>query len=299
MRPPVPHAGLPLPLVATVAASIAGNGRPLCSGCLQVAAMGRSPGTLMHMTIEEMLRSSEVRTAGNGVVYAVVEPGEADVRSLEQMVEAVPRSLVPRIGRTACYFVPWLLKEKRDVVIETAAEAPEDGEQKALCHHLDLKEQGNLLVISLQFYQHDSYGLAMEFYDKIAYVASLQPETRDDFYRLLERQLRDEHGGEMTPEAFAWRKELLQQRHRGDAAEEAETNYRRATETDALGVYMASLFTDVFYEDLFDDGEETSTPLSPDHFYDRIRTAERLYPANRGYSLQVVRQRARRSSGSR
>lgn len=253
----------------------------------------------MHMTIEEMLRSSEVRTAGNGVVYAVVEPGEVDVHSLEQMVEAVPRSLAPRIGRTACYFVPWLLKEKRGVVIETAVEAPEGGEQKTLCHHLDLKSQGNLLVISLQFYQHDSYGLAMEFFDKIAYVASRQAEERDDFYRLLERQLRDDHGGEMTPEAFAWRKELLQQRQRGEAAEEGETNYRRAAETDALGVYMASLFTDVFYEDLFDDGEEELTPLSPDHFYERVRTAERLYPANRGFGLQIVRQRARRSSSAR
>lgn len=253
----------------------------------------------MQMTIEEMLRSSEVRTAGNGVVYAVVDPGETNARSLEQMVEAVPRSLVPRIGRTACYFVPWLLKEKRGVVIETAAEVPEDGDQKTLCHHLDLKPQGNLLIISLQFYQHDSYGLAMEFFDKIAYVASLQPEARDDFYRLLERQLRDEHGGEMTPEAFAWRKELVQQRRRGETAEEALTNYRRAAETDALGVYMASLFTDVFYEDLFDEDEDDVKPLSPDHFYERIRTAERLYPANRGYSLQVVRQRARRSSGAR
>jgi hypothetical protein len=215
------------------------------------------------------------------------------------MVEAVPRSLVPRIGRTACYFVPWLLKEKRGIAIETAAEAPEDGDQKTLCHHLDLKPQGNLLIISLQFYQHDGYGLAMEFFDKVAYVASLQPEARDDLYRLLERQLRDEQNGEMTPEAFAWRKELVQQRRRGETAEEALTNYRRAAETDALGVYMASLFTDVFYEDLFDEDEDEMKPLSPDHFYERIRTAERLYPANRGYSLQVVRQRARRSSGAR
>lgn len=252
----------------------------------------------MHMTIEEMLRSSEVRTAENGVVYSAVEASDADTGSLAHMVETVPRSLVPRIGRTACYFVPWLLKEGRGVAIATGMEEPEESEQKTLCHHLDLKPQGNLLVISLKFYEMDSYGLAMEFFDKIAYVASLQTEERDDFYRLLERHLREEQGGEMTPEAFEWRKELLQQRRRGDVSEETQTNYRRAAETDALGIYMASLYTDVFYDDLFDD-DEALTPLAPDQFYERVRTLERLYPANRGYSLQIVRQRARRSSGSR
>ena len=253
----------------------------------------------MHMTVEEMLRSSEVQTAENGLVYAVVESEGTDATAVPRMVEAVPRSLAGRVGRTACYFVPWLLKEGRGIIIsgEDATPAEEDG-QKALCHHLDVRPQGSLLIISLKFYENDGYGLAMEFFDKIAYVASLAEEQRDDFYRLLERQMRDERSGELTPEAAEWRREVIEQRGRGEAAEESLTNYHRAAETDALGVYMAALFTDVFFEDLFDD-EESTPPILPEQFYDRVRTLERLYPANRGYSLQVVRQRPRRSSSSR
>jgi hypothetical protein len=58
---------------------------------------------------------------------------------------------------------------------------------------------------------------------------------------------------------------------------------------------MASLFTDVFYEDLFDE-HENFVPLNAEMLYERVRVLERQSPANRGYSLQIVRQRARRRS---
>jgi hypothetical protein len=150
-------------------------------------------------------------------------------------------------------------------------------------------------LISSKFYADDNYGLGMEFFDKVAYVASLERAQRNDFYQLLEQQLKMEKAGELTPEAWEWRSEVAGKRDRGEQDEEAEANYYRAAETDSLGIYMASLFTDIFYEDLFD--ERDSFPALPaDMLAERVRTLERMFPPNRGFSLQLVRQRQRRGN---
>jgi len=247
------------------------------------------------MTLDELLRTASVRTADNGVVFSLPPGTDADDRGLERMVSAVPRGLAARLGRTATYFVPWLVKVRRSVAVALEP-APEGESRKELCHHLDVKPAGNLLLISLQFYEHDAYGLAMEFFDKIAYLAALDTGTNGDLEALLRRQLEapaagENASGELTPDAWEYRSTWLG----ASAAKRAEAwqNYRRAAETDALGLYMAALFTDVFYEDLFEP--ESSFPqLSPEQLSERLRAVERLYPPNRGYSLQLVRERPRR-----
>lgn len=243
------------------------------------------------MTIEEVLRASEVRAAPNNLRFAFLPNGDSGLPGLlERLVATVPNGVVERMGRTVCYFVPWIVKQRRGVAVVTEP-AAEGEERKELCHHLDIKPAGNLLLISLQFYEDDRYGLAMELFDKVAYIASLEPPARSDFDELLNRAL-DQPGGELTPETEDWRAEARKLRSKGAPDPEVESNYRRAAETDALGVYMCALFTDVFYEDLIDEAH--ANPLSPDALYERVRVLERLYPPNRGYSLQVVRQRPRR-----
>ncbi|MGH9392849.1 MAG: hypothetical protein ACRD1E_01670 [Terriglobales bacterium] len=248
------------------------------------------------MTMDELLRSAAVRTADNGLVFSI-QPADDDVaaedRSLERMVAAVPRALATRLGRTATYFVPWLFKHRRSVAVALAP-AAEGETRKELCHHLDVKPSGNLLLISLQFYEHDAYGLAMEFFDKIAYLAALEPAPAapgqsSEPQALLQRQLESGKPGELTPEAWEYRQAVAA----GNANNDAWQNYRRAAETDALGLYMAALFTDVFYEDLFEPGSEFPA-LEPVQLTERLRALERLYPPNRGYSLQLVRERPRR-----
>lgn len=243
-------------------------------------------------SIEEVLRAAEMHTAPNGLGYAFL-PDTATDTPVDRLVATVPQSLVARLGRTVCCFVPWIVKQRRGVAV--AEEAAGEGEnRKELCHHLDVKPGGNLLLISLRFYQDDRYGLAMEFFDKIAYIAALEPAGREDFYELLHQQLAAPQGGELTPEANEWRKEAVKSRDGQPLDTEAELNYRRAAETDSLGIYMAALFTDVFYEDLTEDAG--GPPLPPGSLYERVRALERLYPPNRGYSLQIVRQRQRKSS---
>lgn len=250
------------------------------------------------MTIEEMLRAGQVRTAENGMVFAALSTAggaqrDGEEPNLDRLVAAVPRTLVPRLGRSACYFVPWLVKTRRSVTVALEP-APMGETRKELCHHLDVKPTGNLLLISLQFYEHDSYGLAMEFFDKIAYLSALEPDPNGEFAQILRRQMESGKAGELTPEAWEWRTGLGEAS--GDAQAEAWLNYQRAAETDALGLYMAALYTDIFYEDLFEP-ESGYPALPPDSVYERVRAAERLYPANRGFSLQIVRQRPRRRRG--
>lgn len=244
------------------------------------------------MTIEEVLRAAEVSTAPNGLSFASL-PGTAGEAPLDRLVAAVPQSVIGRLGRTVCYFVPWLVKQRRGVAVATEP-AAEGENRKELCHHLDIKPSANLLLISLRFYQDDRYGLAMEFFDKIAYIAAMEPAAQNDFYQLLDQQLAGAQNGELTPEANEWRREAQKRREGGSADRETEQNYRRAAETDSLGIYMASLFTDVFYEDLAEDAGGPALP--PDSLYERMRVLERLYPPNRGYSLQIVRQRPRKST---
>ncbi|MHB8734133.1 MAG: hypothetical protein ACYC6M_02410 [Terriglobales bacterium] len=248
------------------------------------------------LSVEEMVRTGATRTAENGLVFAVVGSDGPGWGSLDRMVASVPKPVVQRLGKTACYFVSWLIKQRRGVGIANTA-AGEGETRKELCHHLDIKPNGNLLLISLNFYGEDMYGLAMEFFDKIAYIASLETPARPDYRELLEKQFVQEKGGELTPEAWEWRTETLNRRRSETLDPEVESNYHRAAETDSLGVYMASLFTDVFYEDLIAD-TDGFTPLPAEQLYERVRTLERLYPPNRGYSLQIVRQRPRRRSST-
>lgn len=243
------------------------------------------------MTIEEMLRGGSVRTADNGLMYAVVAEADGlEQRGLEHMVEAVPRALIPQLGRAVCYFVPWLVKQRRSILVEVAA-APDGETRKELCHHLDVKPSGSLLLISLKFYEHDSYGLAMEFFDKVAYLAALESPDGGEFEQLLRRQYEAGPGGELTPEAWEWRTAYAEAK--AAASAEAWRNYRRSAEADAVGLYMASMFTDIFYEDLF-EADPGFPPLDPAQVHERVRSVEHQYPANRGYSLQIVRQRARK-----
>lgn len=252
------------------------------------------------MTLEEMLRAGSVVTADNGLVYAIIPEvcnGGADrslAETVARLVAVVPRSLAPRVGRSASYFVPWLYKQRRSVVIGVQPAAEEEHrKEKELCHHLDVKPGGNLLIVSLKFYEHDSYGLAMEFFDKIAYLATLEDGSGTDFDVLLRREQEQSKAGELTPEAWEWRQALSEA---GGNREETWRNYRRAAEADALGLYMAAMYTDVFYEDLF-ESDPGFPPLEPGLVYERVRAVERLFPPNRGFSLQIVRQRPRRRRG--
>jgi hypothetical protein len=251
--------------------------------------------TFHMISVEEVVRSSESRTAQNGLPFGLLGDFPPGMETLERMVGAVPRSVVQRLGRTATYFVPWLLKQRRGIAVALANEEADDS-RKELCHHLDLRSGSRLLLISTNFYADDLYGIAMEFFDKIAYVAMLDPDPKEeDYFRLLERQINDERGGELTPEAWDWRKGLQDGRAAGAPEDEVRLNYLRTAETDALGLYMASLFTDVFYEDLFEPRDEFPA-IPADQLYERVRALERLYPPNRGYSLQVVRQKRRHRS---
>lgn len=256
------------------------------------------------MTIEELLRTGQVQTGENGFVYASLisnghGPAAVLERPLEKLIATVPRPVVERLGRSACYFVPWLVKQRRGIAIATAA-AAEGETRRELCHHLDVKPQSNLLLISTQFYENDAYGLAMEFFDKVAYLAALERDTRTDFYEVLRVQAAEPKAGEISAEAWEWRQSqsppAAEAVAGGAALSEDWRNYERAAEADALGLYMGSLFTDVFYEDLHEPGQNFPA-LSAEMIYRRVRALERLYPPNRGYSFQVVRQRSRRRGG--
>ncbi len=243
-----------------------------------------------HMTVEQMLRSQAARTGENGLTFGLAGK-EPDWLPLERLVGTVPAALVPRLGQCAVYFVPWLVKQRRGVSIALEPKAAEE-ERTELCHHLDFRNQGALAIISYEFFAQDLYGLAMEFYDKIAYIAAMQPPPRDDFQQLLAEQWPQTPAGEVTPDAWDWRRQVKGGEGAPQREGEAWQNYLRTAETDSLGLYMGALFMDIYYEDLF-DGSDEQPPLPPDPMQQRLRALEKLYPPNRGQMLEIYRQRER------
>src|SRR6185312_8197023 len=123
----------------------------------------------------------------------------------------------------------------------------------------------------------------------LATLAQPQPTA---FEELRRKQRAQGKPGELTHETWEWRSGLAEADPATEATAEAWSNYARAAETDAFGLYMASLYTDIFYEDLFDE-EPGFPPLAPELVYERVRAAERLFPPNRGFSFQAVRRRPR------
>jgi hypothetical protein len=241
----------------------------------QVApAITRSPA--------EVVRLTPVSQAPNGICYA--SAGEIAVNSfdLERMVAAVPARIAAALERKAYYFVPLTVSQGDDTLIADRYDVSLS--DNAVCHrNLNLGDS-QCVFISTRL-MDDKFSVAFEFYINVGHALVERAGVSHEFSQLAWGQVESGIRGETSLDAWEARKLALAN---GPDAERYKTEYFKATFSDAISIYLLSLYLDVDYYDL----RERDYPLlAPSALAERLRKVAELFPANSGFEFAILYKR--------
>ena len=131
----------------------------------------------------------------------------------------------------------------------------------------------------------DSFAIAFEFFINIGHNFVEQVGVSQEFADLVWKQVDDKVRGETSLDAYELRKVATTH---GPEAEKAKHEYLLATFSDAIAVYLLSLFLDVDYQDL----RERDYPLlAPNALAERLRKINELFPPSPGFDFAVYHRR--------
>jgi hypothetical protein len=231
---------------------------------------------------DEVVRQSPVSQAPNGICYAVV--GEVTVAGsdLERMVTAVPDSAAAALQRKAYYFVPLTVNHGDETVIADRYDVALS--DNAVCHrNIDLGDS-QCVFISTRL-MDDKFSVAFEFYINVGHAIVDKVGVSQEFADLAWRQVEAGAKGETSLDAWESRKAATLP---GADAEKHKNEYLAATFSDAISIYLLSLFIDVDYYDL----RERDYPLlAPAQMAERLRKVAELFPANPGFEFAIYYKR--------
>jgi hypothetical protein len=241
----------------------------------QVApAITRSPA--------EVVRLTPVSQAPNGICYA--SAGEIAVNSfdLERMVAAVPARIAAALERKAYYFVPLTVSQGDDTLIADRYDVALS--DNAVCHrNLNLGDS-QCVFISTRL-MDDKFSVAFEFYINVGHALVERAGVSHEFSQFAWGQAESGIRGETSLDAWEARKLALAN---GPDAERYKTEYFKATFSDAISIYLLSLYLDVDYYDL----RERDYPLlAPSALAERLRKVAELFPANSGFEFAILYKR--------
>ena len=231
---------------------------------------------------DEVVRQSPVSQASNGICYAIV--GEVTVAGadLERMVAAVPDSAAAALQRKAYYFVPLTVNHGDDTVIADRYDVALS--DNAVCHrNIDLGDS-QCVFISTRL-MDDKFSVAFEFYINVGHAIVDKVGVAQGFADLAWKQVEAGAKGETSLDAWESRKAATSP---GGDAEKHKNEYLAATFSDAISIYLLSLFIDVDYYDL----RERDYPLlAPAQMAERLRKVAELFPANPGFEFAIYYKR--------
>jgi hypothetical protein len=231
---------------------------------------------------DEVVRQSPVSQASNGICYAVV--GEVTVAGsdLERMVTAVPDSAAAALQRKAYYFVPLTVNHGDDTVIADRYDVALS--DNAVCHrNIDLGDS-QCVFISTRL-MDDKFSVAFEFYINVGHAIVDRVGVSQEFADLAWKQVEAGAKGETSLDAWESRKAATIP---GADAEKHKNEYLAATFSDAISIYLLSLFIDVDYYDL----RERDYPLlAPAQMAERLRKVAEVFPANPGFEFAIYYKR--------
>lgn len=231
---------------------------------------------------DEVVRQSPVSQAPNGICYAVV--GEVTVAGsdLERMVAAVPDSAASALQRKAYYFVPLTVNHGDETVIADRYDVALS--DNAVCHrNIDLGDS-QCVFISTRL-MDDKFSVAFEFYINVGHAIVDGVGVSKEFADLAWKQVEAGAKGETSLDAWESRKAATLP---GADAEKHKNEYLAATFSDAISIYLLSLFIDVDYYDL----RERDYPLlAPAQMAERLRKVAELFPANPGFEFAIYYKR--------
>src|SRR6185312_1284727 len=230
----------------------------------------------------EVVRQTPVSQAPNGICYACsgeITVAEADV---QRMVSAVPDAAAAALKRKAYYFVPLTVNQGDETVIADRYDVALS--DNAVCHrNLDLGDS-QCVFISTRL-MDDKFSVAFEFYINVGHALVDRAGVSREFSDLVWKQVENNVRGETSLDAWESRKLATTP---GPEIEKHKNEYFAATFSDAISIYLLSLFLDVDYYDL----RERDYPLlAPAQMADRLRKVAELFPANPGFEFSILYKR--------
>jgi hypothetical protein len=237
----------------------------------QVAsAITRSPS--------EVVRQSPVSQAPNGICYAVSGEVSVAATDLEKMVSAVPDSLAAALQGTAYYFVPLTVNQGDETVIADRYDVALS--DNAVCHRNLELGNSHCVFISTRL-MDDKFSVAFEFYINVGHAVVEKAGVSREFADLVWKQAESKVRGETSLDASELRKLATEP---GPDTEKHKNEYFAAAFSDAISIYLLSLFIDVDYYDL---RERDYTLLAPAQMAERLRKVAELFPANPGFEFAI------------
>jgi hypothetical protein len=237
----------------------------------QVAsAITRSPS--------EVVRQSPVAQAANGICFAVSGEVSVAATDLEKMVSAVPDSLAAALQGTAYYFVPLTVNQGNETVIADRYDVALS--DNAVCHRNLELGNSHCVFISTRL-MDDKFSVAFEFYINVGHAVVEKAGVSREFADLVWKQAESKVRGETSLDASELRKLAMEP---GPDAEKHKNEYFAAAFSDAISIYLLSLFIDVDYYDL---RERDYTLLAPAQMAERLRKVAELFPANPGFEFAI------------
>lgn len=238
--------------------------------------------SLITRSPSEVVRSTPVSQAPNGVCYAVSGDVTISAVDLERMVATVPRAIATALQRKAYYFVPLTVNQGDETVIADRYDVALS--DNAVCHrNLDLGDS-QCVFISTRL-MDDKFSVAFEFYINVGHALVDRAGVSREFSDLVWKQVENNVRGETSLDAWESRKLATTP---GPEIEKHKNEYFAATFSDSISIYLLSLFLDVDYYDL----RERDYPLlAPAQMADRLRKVAELFPANPGFEFSILYKR--------
>ena len=241
-------------------------------------------------TAEEIVRDVAVGQAPNGVCYATAGETAIAAADLDRLVATVPAAIASALTRKAYYFVPLTIGEDDSTLVAERYDVALS--DRAICHRNVTMGNSQCVFISTRL-MDDKLSVAFEFFINVGHAFVEQVGVSQAFADLVWRQVESGAKGETSLDAHEFRKQAIAKSTDNGSSikvvdEKAKTSYLNATFSDAIAIYMLSLYLDVDYWDL----REREYPLlTPAALAERVRKIADLFPANPGFEFAVYYRR--------
>ena len=235
------------------------------------SAITRSPA--------EVVRKTPVSQAPNGICYAV--SGEVTITDadLERMVAAVPKTAAGALDRNAYYFVPLTVSQGEETVIADRYDV--ELSDNAVCHRNLNLGNSQCVFISTRL-MDDKFSVAFEFYINVGHAMVDRIGVSQAFADLVWKQVEGNVRGETSLDAWDARKLAT---GTGPDTEKYKNEYLSAAFSDAISIYLLSLYLDVDYADLRERDYPLLAPRRWLSACERLRSCFRPMP---GLSLRFI-----------
>jgi hypothetical protein len=230
----------------------------------------------------DVVRETPVSQAPNGICYAVAGEMNIPAVDVERMVSAVPKSIAASLQRKAYYFVPLTVNHGDQTVIADRYDVALS--DSAVCHR-NLELGGSQCVFISTRLMDDKFSIAFEFFINVGHAFVERAGVSREFSDLVWKQAESGIRGETSLDAWESRKISTAP---GPDSEKHKNEYFAASFSDAISIYVLSLFLDVDYQDL----RERDYPLlAPAALAERLRKIAELFPPNPGFEFAIYYRR--------